>query len=175
MSLKTNTPKIGVSSCLMGYKVRYDGRGKAVSIIQSTLEPQFTLVAFCPEHGAGLGVPRSPMQLYGKPESLQLLVVESKENLGNILDAYISQIIDEIKRQTICGFILKSKSPSCGLLTTPLYNLDDTATGSLINGVFAERLTKEMPDLPLIDELDFQNSQLRQGFIRRVLNFYHSN
>ncbi|HHV37148.1 MAG TPA: DUF523 domain-containing protein [Candidatus Cloacimonetes bacterium] len=165
-------PRLGVSACLLGHKVRYDGRDKAFPQITSELGSSFELIAYCPEHGAGLPVPRPPIQLYIGEPCPRLLVVQDKSDVGEVLQTYIMQILKEIKASKICGFILKSKSPSCGLKTTPLYNMDDTPTGEMISGVFAQTLLDELPDLPLIDEIDFLIKGKRKDYIRRCLDYF---
>lgn len=173
MKTKNKLPRLGVSACLLGHRVRYDGKDKAFPQIARELENSFELIAYCPEHGAGLSVPRPPMQLYIGENSPLLLVVQDKTDLGALLNAYIARIIADIKARGICGVILKSKSPSCGLRTTPLYNLDDTASGQHISGLFAQALLEELPDLPLIDENDFLKKDLRKDYIQHCLD-YHS-
>ncbi|MCB5234195.1 MAG: DUF523 domain-containing protein [Candidatus Cloacimonetes bacterium] len=172
MKTKNKLPRLGVSACLLGHRVRYDGKDKAFPQIARELENSFELIAYCPEHGAGLPVPRPPMQLYIGETRPLLLVVQDKTDLGALLSEYIAHIIADIKARDICGVILKSKSPSCGLRTTPLYDLDDTASGEYISGLFAQALLDELPDMPLIDENDFLKEELRKDYIQRCLDYH---
>lgn len=162
MGAKTK-PLIGISACLSGEAVRYDSGHKRQPLLLSLLSPRADLLPFCPEVAAGLGVPRPPVQLIettsagiravgvedGSLDVTTALEGSAREFLGGGLDG-------------LSGFILKSRSPSCGLGSTPIHDQQDRSL-RLGNGVFAGKLRQAAPWLPLVEEsaLDSEEHCLR--------------
>src|SRR5512136_687892 len=105
--------KIGVSACLLGEKVRYDGGHKHDRCITDTLGRVFSLIPVCPEVECGLPVPREVMRLEGAPAHPRLVTVESRLDLTERLLAFCREKMAELEGEALSGFILKSRSPSC--------------------------------------------------------------
>lgn len=112
-----NSIKIGVSSCLLGEPVRYDGGHKHDHYITDILGNCFSLVPVCPEVGCGLPVPREAMRLEGDPEAPRLLTHQSRGDLTAPMLAFCAAKVKELEQEDLCGFIFKKNSPSCGLLS----------------------------------------------------------
>ncbi len=157
--------KIGVSACLLGELVRYDGGHKRNQMLLDYLALRYALVPICPEVAAGLGVPRPPVQLVARGVEIRAVGV-----LDERLD--VTQPLIEYGRRVtaaamgLCGFVFKSRSPSCGLGTTPIRNED--GSHQVGNGLFAQQIVQAWPELPVIDEESLQQPLLRQLFLRQV-------
>src|SRR5512137_2089019 len=117
-----NRIRIGVSACLLGEKVRYDGAEKQDHYITHTLGSFFTFVPLCPETGCGLPVPREAMRLEGEPQSQRLITILSRLDMTERMLAYCRRTVTELEREELGGFIFKKNSPSCGLLRVKVYN-----------------------------------------------------
>jgi uncharacterized protein YbbK (DUF523 family) len=107
-------PVIGISACLLGQAVRYDGGHKLDSLVIETLGRYFEFVAVCPEIGCGMTVPREPMRLEGDPASPRLITTKSRIDKTDQMERWTQACIEELENKNIAGFIFKSKSPSCG-------------------------------------------------------------
>jgi uncharacterized protein YbbK (DUF523 family) len=162
-------PRVGISACLLGEPVRYDGGHKRDACIIDTLSDCFEWLPVCPEAGAGLGVPRPPVRLVTGPNGLQVLGVD--DPALDVTDALKSFSQDWFEGLSdISGFILKSRSPSCGLYDTPCFDPQGMER-SQGGGLFARLLIERYPRLPLEDENGIHDSQRRQAFIDRVLAY----
>ncbi len=142
-------PLIGVSRCLMGEAVRYDGGSKPVPWIRDILSEHCGLQVLCPEVEAGLGVPRPPVRLVGSMDSPRALGVEDPT-----LD--VTELLLKVgadKRDAVAGMdglILKARSPSCGVFDTSVFDDEGMKTGQRA-GLFSGACRENFPDLPLID------------------------
>ncbi len=167
-STKGNAPKIrlGISSCLLGQKVRFDGNHKHDSFITGTLGQFFEWVPVCPEVAIGLGVPRPPIRLVGSPSAPRAVGVKNPNiDVTDSLAAYG-------KKQTrvlggISGYIFKSKSPSCGLERVKVYHAAG-APAANGRGIYADAFLAAQPWLPAEEEGRLGNPRLRENFIERV-------
>jgi uncharacterized protein YbbK (DUF523 family) len=162
----TGRPVIGVSACLLGERVRYDGGDKLDRRLYELLSRDFELFPVCPEVAAGLGVPRPPVQLVGDPAHPRALGVEDRLlDVTERLEAAAHWAMPELGH--LSGFVCKARSPSCGLNTTPLYD----GTGALratVSGLFARILQESYPQLPLEDEAGINDSRRYQAFLQAV-------
>jgi len=148
-------PRIGVSQCLLGDAVRYDGDSKPNKLIVEQLSQLFELVAVCPEVEAGLGIPRPPVQSTGSISSPQFTGRDDASiNITEIMVEYCSRKIQTLN--DLNGFIFKSRSPSCGLNSTPVF-VDDKCITEHARGVFAHALCDVYPDLPVIEETELES------------------
>ena len=162
---------IGVSSCLLGNKVRYDGDHKLNSIITEVIADKFELIAVCPETAIGLGVPRPPIQLIEIQGQIRARgVADNNVDVTNALIEYARHFLEE--QPFVCGFILTARSPSCGVKSTELYNDHGISIGKT-SGIFAEALHQIKPDLPVIGEEALENIETRSVFIEQVKSFQH--
>jgi len=165
----TDQPRVGVSACLLGQPVRYDGKDKNCMNVQS-LTPCCELVPVCPEVGMGLPVPRPPIQVWQSGDALGLRQVENPAvELAPQLQDWYQRL--NLLWHTLDGFVLKSRSPSCGHGSTPLHDIsgEPVAVG---DGLFVTLLRAGFPYMPLIDEVSLQNSAARKAFMRQVIAHY---
>lgn len=157
--------KIGISSCLLGHKVRYDGSDKYHSYIEKTLGQFFSFHAFCPELEAGLGVPRPAVQLRQIDQVIRIVGVKNHD-----LDVTEKLQLAVMKQQEwisgLCGYILKKDSPSCGMERVKIYQNEIPIRNGV--GVFAAYLQNHFPQLPVEEEGRLGDAGLRENFIQRV-------
>jgi len=160
-------PVIGISSCLLGNRVRYDGKHKRNDFLVSQLTQQFELVAICPEVGIGLGVPREPVQLIAQPgqQPDAVFIHDPSIHITNSLIAYAQQI--SVDHPNLSGFIFKNRSPSCGLHDTPVFS----SSGEKIHsdsGIFAKQVSLIKPLLPVTSEDELQEMENLNAFAKKV-------
>ena len=157
---------IGVSACLLGREVRFDGGHKRSRFITDSLARYFELSAFCPEVAIGMGTPRQPIRLTGDVGNPQAVGVKTPElNVTQPLRDYGEKTAGDI--HDLCGFIFKKDSPSCGMERVKVYNDKGMAerTGT---GLFAREIMKAHPLLPVEEEGRLNDADLRDNFITRV-------
>ena len=161
--------RIGVSSCLLGEAVRYDGGHKRDPIVRS-LGRFAEWVPVCPELEAGLGVPRPPMRLVRNGERVRIVEVESGRDHTRALQRYTAARLRALRALDLCGYVLKKDSPSCGIARVPLYAGAGRARRSGI-GIYAQGLRVAYPRLPVADEARLRDPALRERFIERVFAY----
>ncbi len=159
---------VGISSCLLGENVRFDGGHKQHSYVQQTLGEYFEFRPFCPEVEIGLGIPRKPIRLVRKQGSDRIHCVSSVDESKDYTEPLVS-IADQQThwQQHLCGYILKRASPSCGMERVKVYS----DTGMPFNdgaGIYAARMMRNFPSLPVEEEGRLGDSRLRENFIQRV-------
>ncbi len=142
--------KIAVSSCLLGNAVRYDGLDKRNNRLFAELAGEFELVAVCPEVMAGLGVPRPAVQLIKKGNEIRALGVNDNsldvsESIINVAQEFVRSSYD------ICGLILKSRSPSCGVGSTQVFDLQNRFIG-YDSGLFARYVSQQKIGFPIVED-----------------------
>ena len=157
---------IGVSACLLGREVRFDGGHKRSRFITDTLAGHFELLAFCPEVAIGMGTPRQPIRLTGDVENPQAVGVKTPElNVTRPLQDYGKKTAGDIHE--LCGFLFKKDSPSCGMERVKVYN-DKGMPERTGTGLFAREIIKAHPLLPVEEEGRLNDAHLRDNFITRV-------
>jgi uncharacterized protein YbgA (DUF1722 family)/uncharacterized protein YbbK (DUF523 family) len=175
-------PRIGVSACLLGQKVRYDAGHKRDPFLVETFGPHVEWVPVCPEVEAGFGTPRESMRLTvaapqarvkGEridPRRVSLTLVKSGTDVTARLARYSAQRADALVAEGLSGYVLKKDSPSCGMDRVKVYT-----TGGLSErsgrGLFAEALIARMPTLPVEEEGRLSDPRLRENFIERVFAY----
>ena len=164
-----NSIKIGVSSCLLGAKVRYDGGHKHDPYITDILGRYFSFVPVCPEVGCGLPIPREAMRLEGDPAAPRLLTRKSRVDLTAQMQAFCAAKVQELEQEDLCGFIFKKDSPSSGLFRVKVYNNGMAVKNS--RGLFAAAVAQHFPLLPLEEEGRLNDPALRENFIERVFSY----
>jgi len=161
-----NKPKVGVSRCLLGDAVRYDGQSKPCALIIDQLTEHFELIAICPEVEAGLSIPRPPVQLTGSIEQPRLTGRDNPAiDITELMQDYCTHKIPALNQ--LSGFILKSRSPSCGLSSTPVFINGECVTETS-SGVFARALQASYPNLPLIEETELELPAALNHFVSTV-------
>lgn len=164
-----NKIKIAVSSCLLGKPVRYDGLHKRHALIITMLDQHFECIEVCPELLAGLGVPRPPVQLLQRDNRIRAIGVNDGQlDVTDVLDEVAHQFVEQ--HQDLGGAILQSRSPSCGVGSTPLFNINSEIIGTS-NGLFADRLVKTFPGLPIKEDSWFAGQEAVEKFIDEVNDY----
>lgn len=160
-----NKIKVGVSSCLLGDKVRFDGGHKQNQYVMNTLSHYFEFLRFCPEVASGLSIPREPIRLVLQNEEIKC--VGTKNEDFDVTDK-LKNIADEQKswQSQISGYILKKDSPSCGMERVKVYNGSMPERNGV--GIYAQKLMDNFPNLPIEEEGRLNDLVLRENFIQRV-------
>jgi len=159
--------KLGISACLLGERVRYNGGHKRSALCTEVLAEHFELVPVCPETAIGLGTPRPAIRLVGDPDAPRAVVPqEQNRDLTAELRAQGARVAREL--DDISGFVLMHKSPSCGLHRVKLYRDNGHLAEASTRGVFASSLHQQRPELPLEDEGRLHDPVLRENFLNRV-------
>lgn len=153
-----------VSSCLLGNAVRYDGRAKPEPSIIAASE--YRWVPICPECGCGMPVPRPPIHRRGD----RLTGADGRGDWSDAMRRLIAAETARLRRLGVCGAVLKSRSPSCGVTDTPLFD-DAGRPAGFGAGFFAEGLRTAWPELPIIDENGWRDPEKRAEFLSAACNF----
>lgn len=158
-------PRVLVSRCLLGHRVRYDGRDKH----QSALDPLlggWRVVGVCPELAAGLGVPRPPMDLVGPPGAARPVERASGRDLSAAMAPTVARLVTDFgEGGGLDGAILKARSPSCGIGSAARYDaVDDVDPAARVDGVFAAAVRGLAPPPRLIDEVGLADADRRARF-----------
>jgi uncharacterized protein YbbK (DUF523 family) len=156
----------------MGERVRYDGGHKREPFLVSLFGPGAEWVTACPEVEIGMGTPREPLQLERRDGHLRMFTVHSRIDYTDAMNAWSQDRLTSLKRLGLDGYVLKSKSPSCGKEGVPVVG-EDGATLTA-RGIFAEALIAAMPTLPIEDEARLRDPGLRDRFVARVLEYHRS-
>jgi uncharacterized protein YbbK (DUF523 family) len=162
-------PRVGISGCLLGDNVRYDGGNKWHRVIVEIVGPQVEWVPFCPEVEIGMGVPREPVNLVGLVDSPSLLAARTGKNWSKEMKTFTRQKIQTLKEYRLNGYIFKNSSPSCGLKQVKVYE-DQTLNkwAPLGVGVLAREFLLEFSDLPVADEKELSTEQEALEFIEKI-------
>jgi uncharacterized protein YbgA (DUF1722 family)/uncharacterized protein YbbK (DUF523 family) len=161
--------RIGISSCLLGEEVRFDGGHKRDAFLTTALGPYVEWVPVCPELEAGFGVPREAMRLVRSAGAIRLLTVKTAIDLTDRLESYARRRLDELADDDLCGYVLKKDSPSCGLERVKVYGAPiPDRTG---RGLFAAALAARFPSLPIEEEGRLSDARLRENFIERIFAY----
>ncbi|MBW1781457.1 MAG: DUF523 and DUF1722 domain-containing protein [Deltaproteobacteria bacterium] len=163
----TERIRLGVSQCLLGENVRYDGGHTLDRFIRDTLGHYLDFVPVCPEAECGLGIPREPMRLEGDPESPRLITIRTRQDLSDRMLAWAGQRVRELEKEDLCGFIFKSKSPSSGMERVKVYNQKGMPVKRGV-GLFARTFMAHFPLLPVEDEGRLHDPRLRENFIESI-------
>ncbi|KAF0216076.1 MAG: hypothetical protein FD174_3838 [Geobacteraceae bacterium] len=161
--------KIGISSCLLGEKVRYDGGHKHDRFITETVGHYFKFIGICPEVQCGLPTPREAMRLEGDPRAPRLVTRNSRIDLTEQVLHWCLGKVKEPEFGELCGFIFKKKSPSCGPFQVKVYT-PGTLAGSG-RGLFADAVARHFPLLPVEDEERLYDTAIMENFIARVFAY----
>ncbi len=158
MIVVTDRPLIGVSACLLGERVRYDGGDKRNAWLVEELGRGIEWVPVCPEVEAGFGTPRPPMELVrGTDGGLVLMTEEPRPDLTSALRVFSQRRVAELAALRLDGYVLKAGSPSCAI-----------EFRSIGSGLFAGELMRRLPDLPVIDDEALADPVERNAFVERV-------
>ena len=159
--------RLGISACLLGENVRYDGGHKLDRFLTDTLGQYVEYVPVCPEVECGLPIPRESMHLEGDPESPSLVTSRTKQDVTDRMVRWAEKRVVEIEEEDLCGFIFKSDSPSSGMERVRVYNEKGMPVKKGI-GMFAKIFMEHFPLLPVEDEGRLHDPELRENFIERI-------
>jgi uncharacterized protein YbgA (DUF1722 family)/uncharacterized protein YbbK (DUF523 family) len=162
--------KIGISSCLLGEKVRYDGGHKLDHFLTNTLGAYIDWVPVCPEVESGMPVPREAMHLVGDPESPRLVTIRGGVDHTSRMRRWANKKIKVLASDNLCGFVFKSRSPSSGMRGVKIYSPEGKPVGTG-SGIFAKAFQDRFPLLPVADEGRLHDPALRENFIERIFAF----
>lgn len=163
--------RVGISGCLLGDPVRYDGGHKRADSLVSDLGRHVEWVPVCPEVEAGLGVPREPMQLVQSGPNIRLITVETKEERTRVLAQFSARRLTELKALHLSGYVFKARSPSCGVDRVPLYDQEGKSHPKGI-GLFARAFQKAFPHLPIAQEDHLTDPAARARFLSQVYGYH---
>lgn len=147
---------IGISACLLGQAVRYDGAHKRHDLLLAEAGAQVRWIAVCPEVELGLGIPREPIELVTTGEVVRLVTVHSKRDLTVTMTAWAARRLDQLEQSPLAGYVLKERSPSCGL----------AVPGG--RGMFAAALLARFPALPVIEAAALADRTACREFLARA-------
>jgi uncharacterized protein YbbK (DUF523 family)/uncharacterized protein YbgA (DUF1722 family) len=169
--LKSPVLRLGVSMCLLGEQVRFDGGHKHDRYLTGTLGQFFEWVPVCPEVEMGLPVPRESMRLVGEAENPRLIAPKSGTDYTDRMKAWAQGRLDELATMNLSGFVAKKDSPSSGLFRVKVYNEHGMAQRNG-TGMFPREVMKRFPLLPLEEEGRLNDLPLRENFVERVFAYY---
>jgi uncharacterized protein YbgA (DUF1722 family)/uncharacterized protein YbbK (DUF523 family) len=159
--------RLGISECLLGHEVRYDGGHKWDRYLTDTLGRYVEYVPVCPEVECGLGIPREAMRLVGSPESPRLVTIRSGVDLTERMLSWAAKRVAELEKEDLCGFIFKSDSPSSGMERVKVYNEKGMPEKKGV-GLFAMAFMTHFPLIPVEEEGRLHDPRLRENFIESV-------
>ncbi|RDS91083.1 YbgA family protein [Pseudomonas fluorescens] len=160
-------PKIGISACLLGENVRFNGGHKQSQLCSEVLAEYFDFVPLCPEVAIGLGIPRETIRLVGDAEQPQAVGTVHRElNVTAPLDAYGRKMAAE--HTDLCGYIFMQKSPSCGLERVKVYRENGAPVEGGGRGIYAQAFCARHPNLPVEEDGRLNDPVLRENFLTRV-------
>ena len=166
--LRTALPtRIGVSRCLLGEEVRYDGGHKRDQFLTDVLGRYVEWVPICPEVEAGLGAPREAMRLVGTPQHPRLVTIKSRIDHTRALETMTTNRLEGLKELDLSGYVFKKGSPSCGIERVRIYNEEGVPSRNGV-GLFARAFIAQFPLIPVEEEGRLCEPTLRENFIERV-------
>ena len=168
---RTAEIRIGISSCLLGEEVRFDGGHKRDRFLTDTLTDFVSFVPVCPEMEIGLGTPRETMHLEKVGKSVRLLTTKSREDLTDRMVTWAEKRVAQLEAMDLCGFILKKGSPSCGMERVKVYGRGGTPPSKQGRGLFAAELLDRITALPVEEEGRLHDPRLRENFFVRVFAY----
>lgn len=165
-------PKLGISACLLGEEVRYNGGHKLSRFCTQVLGEYVDFVPVCPEVAVGLGTPREPIRLVGSAAAPRAVgTVHSELDVTEPLTRYGERMADDLGE--ICGYIFMHKSPSCGLERVKVYGESGVPVPEGGRGLYAQAFCAKRPDLPVEEDGRLCDPVLRENFLVRVYTYAH--
>ncbi|HEX9154571.1 MAG TPA: DUF523 and DUF1722 domain-containing protein [Nitrospira sp.] len=159
--------RLGISRCLLGDEVRFDGGHKRDNFLTEVFGRYVEWVPVCPEVEAGLGTPREAMRLVGNPQHPRLVTIKSGIDHTNSLETITKKRIEELSELDLSGYVFKKDSPSCGVERVRIYN-EHGMPSRIGIGLFARGFLEQFPLIPVEEEGRLCDAPLRENFIERV-------
>ncbi|MDB4979858.1 MAG: hypothetical protein JWM82_610 [Myxococcales bacterium] len=166
--------KIGVSACLLGAEVRFDGQHKRSAFLTEQLAPFVSWVSVCPEVEVGMGIPREPVRLVRGPGGRTSMRANgSGADWTDRMNALAARRVEALAREELSGYVLKAKSPSCGMERVKVHADGETDAQPKRDGVglFARALRERLPNLPVEEDGRLEDARLRENFVERVFAY----
>jgi uncharacterized protein YbgA (DUF1722 family)/uncharacterized protein YbbK (DUF523 family) len=163
--------KVGISACLLGDQVRFDGGHKKSDFCANELQRHVEFVKLCPEVGIGMSVPRPTIRLEQHDNGVRAVVPKTGEDVTERLSNFADKAQPHLKQ--LSGYVLCAKSPSCGMERVKLYDPDTGYARKEAEGIFVKRLRELHPALPLEEDGRLNDAPLRENFVMRVF-VYHA-
>jgi uncharacterized protein YbgA (DUF1722 family)/uncharacterized protein YbbK (DUF523 family) len=160
-------PRVGVSACLLGEPVRYDGGHKRDDFIADRLSAFVDYVPVCPEMELGLGTPRPTLRLERRGSATRLVFAKSRQDITDGMSAWSRARVDALAAQNLSGYIFKKGSPSCGLERVKVVT-DKGGPAPSEQGVFARIWSRATPGLAAEEEGRLNDRGLRHHFLVRL-------
>ena len=164
------TIKLGISSCLLGERVRWNGTHKLDRFLTDTLGKFVEYVPVCPEVECGFDVPREPLRQVGDPDSPRLITSRTKIDYTDRMIQWARKRVIELEKEGLCGFIFKSRSPSSGMERVKVYNEKGIPVKKGV-GMFARAFMAHFPLIPVEEDGRLHDPKLRENFIERIFTF----
>ena len=164
------TIRLGISACLLGDQVRFDGGHKRDRFLTDTLGPFVEWVRVCPEVELGLGTPRETLRLVKSDGALRMITTRTAVDHTDGMNSWAKRRVSELAGEDLCGYVLKEDSPSCGMDRVKVYSADAMPERSG-RGLFATALMARFPNLPVEEEGRLSDPRLRENFIERVFAY----
>ncbi len=162
--------KLGVSSCLLGNLCRYDGAHAKDDYVVKILQNYFELVPYCPEHIV-FGTPRDTIRLVQTHETIKVMTNKTNSDVTDVLQKSASECALQMEHDNLCGFILKSKSPTCGLERVKVYQEINAPSEKKGVGLFAQAIKDRYPYLPLEEEGRLNDDWLKENFLMQIFAY----
>ena len=176
MEHRLRRPRVGISRCLLGDDVRYDGTHKRDDALMGAFGRHVEWVSVCPEVEVGMGTPREPIQLVARPDGVPsarelvwLIGVSSGRDWTGRMHAWARERVQALIPLNLAGYIFKARSPSCGIHGVPVHDGNVERGG---RGLFAQALIDALPGLPVEDEEGLADPRARDEFLQRVLSHH---
>ncbi len=163
--------KVGISTCLLGQKVRFDGGHKRDRYVTDILGDYFRFVPVCPELEVGMGVPRESVRLYGDADAPLMIGNKTEADWTKRMNRYSEGRVRQPDLRRLSGYILKKDSPSCGMERVRVYNESGMVERKGV-GLYARALLERYPHLPVEEEGRLNDAGLRENFIVRVFAYH---
>lgn len=159
--------KLGISTCLLGEKVRFDGGHKWDRFLTDTLGQFVVYIPVCPEVECGFGIPREAFRLVGNPQNPRLVTSRTNIDHTDRMVQWAQKRVAELEKENLCGYIFKSGSPSSGMERVKVYDRNNVPAKTGV-GIFARIFMEHFPLLPVEDEGRLNDPKLRENFIERI-------
>jgi uncharacterized protein YbgA (DUF1722 family)/uncharacterized protein YbbK (DUF523 family) len=170
-----NTPtdpiRIGISTCLLGQNVRYDGGHKRDAFLVETFGRFVEWVPVCPEVETGLGTPRESMRLVKDDGDVRLVTTKTRVDHTDSMRRFAARRVAVLGRLDLCGYVLKKDSPSCGMERVKIYGAEGGMPAKSGRGLYAQALLDAYPLLPVEEEGRLNDPVLRESFVERVFAY----
>lgn len=163
--------RVGISTCLLGERVRWDGGHKRDRFVTDLLAEYFDFVPTCPEVEIGMGTPREAVRLVGTPDEPRMVGGKTGTDWTRRMKSYATRRTRELSRLGLSGYIFKKRSPSCGIERVRVYSASGQP-GAIGRGLYADAIIEHLPLLPVEDEGRLHDARLRENFIECVFAYH---